>query len=121
MGFGQEDSPVKSVSNPAKIFIKDDLPEPETPVTQLNTPSGILTFKNAAELRETFSKIPLDRIVIETDAPYCAPVPYRGQKCEPAMVVETARVLAEIKGVSMDELSEQLAKNVKNLYPKIEF
>lgn len=83
--------------------------------------SGILTFKNAAELRETFSKIPLDRIVIETDAPYCAPVPYRGQKCEPAMVVETARVLAEIKGVSMDELSEQLAKNVKNLYPKIEF
>ena len=81
--------------------------------------SGILTFKNADDLRETFSKIPLDRIVIETDAPYCAPVPYRGQICEPAMVIETARVLAQIKGIELDELEMILTENVKRLYPKI--
>ena len=81
--------------------------------------SGILTFKNADDLRETFSKIPLDRIVIETDAPYCAPVPYRGQTCEPAMVIETARVLAQIKGIGLDELEMILTENVKRLYPKI--
>lgn len=83
--------------------------------------SGILTFKNALDLRETFAKIPLNRVVIETDAPYCAPVPYRGQRCEPAMVIETARVLAQIKGVSLSELETQLMKNVKDLYPRIEF
>ena len=82
--------------------------------------SGILTFKNADEIRETFSKIPIDRIVIETDAPYCAPVPYRGKVCEPAMVVETARVLAQIHGISMDELETTLVDNVKKLYPKIQ-
>lgn len=82
--------------------------------------SGILTFKNAGDVRETFAKIPIDRIVIETDAPYCAPVPHRGKVCEPAMVVETARVLAEIKGLQIDELESILAKNVKRLYPKIE-
>ena len=82
--------------------------------------SGILTFKNAGEIRETFAKIPLDRIVIETDAPYCAPVPYRGKVCEPAMVIETARVLAQVKGVSLEQLETLLAENVKRLYPKIE-
>lgn len=81
--------------------------------------SGILTFKNATEVRETFEKIPLDRLVIETDAPYCAPVPYRGKTCEPAMVIETARVLAQIKNISMDELAEKLTDNVKRLYSKI--
>ena len=82
--------------------------------------SGILTFKNAADIRETFAKIPLDRIVIETDAPYCAPVPYRGKVCEPAMIVETARILAQIKGVPLGELERVLEENVKRLYPKIE-
>ncbi len=81
--------------------------------------SGILTFKNATEVRETFEKIPLDRLVIETDAPYCAPVPYRGKTCEPAMMIETARVLAQIKNISTDELAEKLTDNVKRLYPKI--
>ena len=81
--------------------------------------SGILTFKNAGEIRETFAKIPLDRIVIETDAPYCAPVPYRGQVCEPAMVVQTAHVLAEIKGLQTAELENILMQNVKRLYPRI--
>ena len=82
--------------------------------------SGILTFKNAGEIRETFTKIPLDRIVIETDAPYCAPVPHRGKTCEPAMVIETARVLADIKNLQLDELETILMQNVKQLYPKIE-
>lgn len=81
--------------------------------------SGILTFKNAQDVRDTFAKIPNDRIVIETDAPFCAPVPYRGKKCEPAMVVETARVLAQIKNLQLDELESILISNTKNLYPKI--
>ena len=81
--------------------------------------SGILTFKNADDIRETFAKIPNDRIVIETDAPYCAPVPYRGKTCEPAMVTETARVLAQIKNLQMDDLETILMQNVKQLYPKI--
>ena len=83
--------------------------------------SGILTFKNSDEIRETFAKIPIDRIVIETDAPYCAPVPYRGKTCEPYMVVETARVLAQIKNIDINELEYRLADNVKKLYPKIQF
>ena len=81
--------------------------------------SGILTFKNANEIRETFAKIPMDRIVIETDSPYCAPVPYRGKTCEPAFVVETARVLAQIKNLQIDELEKILFENTKRLYPKI--
>ena len=81
--------------------------------------SGILTFKNAVEVRETFAKIPMDRIVIETDSPYCAPVPYRGKVCEPAMVIETARVLSEIKGIQFTDLENLLMQNAKKLYPKM--
>lgn len=80
--------------------------------------SGILTFKNAYEVRETFAKIPLDRIVIETDSPYCAPVPYRGHTCEPYMVPATAAVLAQIKNLQLDELESILESNTKQLYPK---
>lgn len=82
--------------------------------------SGIITFKNSESVRETFAKIPIDRIVIETDSPYCAPVPYRGRKCEPSMVIETAKVVANIKNLQLDELEEILYKNTKTLYPKIE-
>lgn len=81
--------------------------------------SGILTFKNADDVRETFRRIPIDRIVIETDAPWCAPVPFRGRQCEPAMMIETARVLANIKNIDIDDLARQLEQNTKNLYPKI--
>jgi len=81
--------------------------------------SGILTFKNAESIRETFAKIPMDRIVIETDSPYCAPVPYRGRVCEPAFVIETARVLAQIKNLQIDELEKILLENTKKLYPRI--
>lgn len=80
--------------------------------------SGILTFKNADEIRETFAKIPIDRIVIETDSPYCAPVPHRGKVCEPAFVADTARVLAQIKNLHLDELAPILAENTNKLYPK---
>ena len=81
--------------------------------------SGILTFKNAESIRETFIKIPNDRIVIETDAPYCAPIPHRGQKSEPYMVIETAKVLAQIKNLQIDELETILFENTKKLYSKI--
>ncbi len=81
--------------------------------------SGIITFKNADAIRETFSKIPIDRIVIETDSPYCAPVPHRGNPCEPAFVIETARVVADLHGLGPGELAVQLRKNTKQLYPKI--
>ena len=82
--------------------------------------SGILTFKNSESIRETFSKIPTDRIVIETDSPYCAPIPYRGKTCEPAFVIETAKVLAQIKNLQLDELEKILFENTKKLYSKIE-
>lgn len=81
--------------------------------------SGILTFKNAEDVRETFSKIPVDRIVIETDSPYCAPVPYRGKTCEPAFVIETAKVLASIKKLSLQEISQTLRKNTYALYDRM--
>ena len=81
--------------------------------------SGILTFKNAQDIRDVFAKLPNDRIVIETDSPYCAPVPYRGKVCEPAFVVETAKVLAEIKHLQIDELESILMENTARLYPKI--
>ncbi len=81
--------------------------------------SGIITFKNADEIRETFAKIPLNRIVIETDAPYCAPVPHRGKTCEPAFVVETAKTIAALHNVDMDTLGAMLRDNTRQLYPKI--
>ena len=81
--------------------------------------SGILTFKNAQDIRDVFAKVPNDRIVIETDSPYCAPVPYRGKVCEPAFVIETAKMLAEIKHLQIDELESILMENTMRLYPKI--
>ena len=81
--------------------------------------SGIITFKNAGEIRETFAKIPVDRIVVETDSPYCAPVPYRGKPCEPAFVVETARVVADIKNIPFEKFCDIVIENTKKLYPKI--
>ena len=81
--------------------------------------SGILTFKNANDIRDTFAKIPTDRIVIETDSPYCAPVPHRGRQCEPFMVVDTARVLADVKGMYFPNLERILHENTMNLYPRM--
>ena len=63
--------------------------------------TGILTFKNSQALRDLAAELPADRIMVETDAPYLAPGPYRGKRNEPAYVVETAKVLAEVRGVSL--------------------
>jgi TatD DNase family protein len=81
--------------------------------------TGILTFKNSADLREIAKALPADRILVETDSPYLAPVPYRGKRCEPAYVVETAKVLAEVRGVSFDEIARQTTDNFFRLFNKI--
>lgn len=78
--------------------------------------SGILTFKNAEELREAARAFPLDRLLVETDSPYLAPIPFRGKKCEPSMVKWTAQKLAEIKGLSFDEIAQVTTANAKTLF-----
>jgi TatD DNase family protein len=73
--------------------------------------SGVLTFKKAGDLRETASALPPDRILIETDCPFLAPEPYRGKRNEPAYVLETARRLAELRGVSLEEIGRITSDN----------
>ena len=77
---------------------------------------GPLTFKNSAKLPEIFLSAPRDMILIETDAPYLAPVPHRGKRNEPAFVVEVAKKLAEIRGETLEEVAAYTAANAKNLY-----
>ena len=67
--------------------------------------TGIVTFKNAQKVRDTIKALALDQFMLETDCPWLAPVPFRGQRCEPAYIQETARTVAELKGCSMEELS----------------
>ena len=81
--------------------------------------TGILTFKNSAALRDIAKDLPADRILVETDAPYLAPGPYRGKRNEPSYVVETARVLAETRGVSPDEIAHQTTENFFRLFNKV--
>jgi TatD DNase family protein len=81
--------------------------------------SGIVTFKNAQDLREICKFVPLDRMHVETDSPFLAPVPERGKKNTPAFVVNTAALVAEIKGVSLAELADATNKNARQLFPKI--
>ena len=81
--------------------------------------SGVLTFKNSAELRAVARDVPLDRLLVETDAPYLAPVPHRGRRNEPAFVVETARVLAEAKGVELATLAAATRANTLRLFAKM--
>lgn len=78
--------------------------------------SGILTFKTAGALREVARRLPLGRLLVETDCPYLAPVPYRGKRNEPALVRETARVLAELQGVSVEELERVTDENFRRLF-----
>lgn len=80
--------------------------------------SGIVTFKNATELRDVVKQVPLDRLLVETDSPYLAPVPYRGKSNEPAFVREVAEYVAELKGISYDELLTATANNFFRLFPK---
>ncbi len=81
--------------------------------------SGVVTFKNSAELRDIARDIPLERMLVETDAPFLAPVPYRGKRNEPAFVVDTARVLAEVKGVSEAEIARATTENAMRLFSKM--
>jgi TatD DNase family protein len=80
--------------------------------------SGIVTFKNARDLQETAKTIPADRLLIETDSPFLAPVPHRGKKCEPAFVADTARFLAELRGEGVDDLAATTAANFYRLFSK---
>lgn len=81
--------------------------------------SGILTFKTADELRATAAQVPLDRLLVETDAPYLAPVPKRGKRNEPAFVVHTAAKLAEVKGVTTAQLAETTTENFLRLFSRV--
>lgn len=80
--------------------------------------SGIMTFKKAEELRSIFKNVPLDRLLVETDAPYLSPVPYRGKVCEPAYVIETAKALAAVKGLPYQDLANATTHNFKTLFSK---
>ena len=78
--------------------------------------SGVVTFKNAAALRDVARSVPMDRLLIETDCPYLAPLPYRGKRNEPAFVLETAAKLAELKGVGVKEIALVTSDNFKRLF-----
>jgi TatD DNase family protein len=80
--------------------------------------SGIVTFKNAQDLQHTARKLPLDRMLVETDSPFLAPVPHRGQKCEPAFVADTASFVAELRGEDPNALAEATTANFFKLFKK---
>jgi len=81
--------------------------------------SGILTFKKSHDLRAIAAELPVEQILVETDAPYLAPQPWRGKRNEPAFVVETTRVLAECRGVSPDAMARQTTENFFKLFAKV--
>ena len=80
--------------------------------------SGILTFPKSSELRDIARDLPADRLLVETDAPYLAPVPFRGKRNEPGYVAHTARMLAEIRGLSLEALAELTTANFRRLFRK---
>jgi TatD DNase family protein len=80
--------------------------------------SGIVTFKNAHEIQEFAPEIPADRLLVETDSPFLAPVPHRGKTCEPAFVADTARFVAELRGTTREALAEQTTANFYGLFKK---
>lgn len=80
--------------------------------------SGIITFKNAEEIREVAKFVPADRYLVETDAPYLAPIPHRGASNEPAFVRHTAEKLAEVRGISLEQLGRETTSNFARLFSK---
>jgi TatD DNase family protein len=80
--------------------------------------SGIVTFKNAKELQEIAAKLPSNRLLVETDSPFLAPIPYRGRPCEPAYVRSTAEFVAELRGESLETLAEHTTRNFYALFTK---
>ncbi|WP_159990560.1 TatD family hydrolase [Pelistega ratti] len=81
--------------------------------------SGIVTFKNAVQLQEVAKAIPLDRLLIETDSPYLAPVPYRGKTNDPSKVIHVAEKIAELKGISLAEVAKASTENFYRLFAKV--
>ncbi|WFL77077.1 TatD family hydrolase [Altererythrobacter arenosus] len=80
--------------------------------------SGIVTFKNAKELQEVGKSVPAERLLVETDSPFLAPVPHRGRKCEPAFVADTARFLADLRDEEFEQLAENTTQNFFRLFGK---
>ncbi len=80
--------------------------------------SGVITYKKSEDLRAIFATVPLDRLLVETDAPYLGPIPHRGKRNEPAFVVHTAAALAEIKGVGREDMARATTDNFYRLYSK---
>lgn len=81
--------------------------------------SGVVTFKNADSLRETVKTVPLDRLHVETDSPFLAPVPHRGKKNYPGFMVHTAEKIAALKGITLETLSSQVKANAERLFPRL--
>jgi TatD DNase family protein len=81
--------------------------------------TGIVTFKNAQNVRDCVAAAPLDKFILETDCPYLAPVPYRGKRCEPAYVKEISEAVAQIKMCSLDELSAATCRAAGEFFPKL--
>ncbi|MBJ91084.1 MAG: metal-dependent hydrolase [Alteromonadaceae bacterium] len=81
--------------------------------------SGIMTFRNATELRDVVKKLPLDRLLIETDSPYLAPVPYRGKTNQPAYVTAVADAIAQVKNISVTELADATTANFYSLFNRV--
>jgi TatD DNase family protein len=81
--------------------------------------TGIVTFKNAQTVRDTIAATPLDQLMLETDCPYLAPVPYRGKRCEPGYVKEISQVVAQVKGCTLDELSAATCATAQKFFPKL--
>ena len=81
--------------------------------------TGIITFKNSHPLREIAAELPAERVLVETDAPYLAPLPYRGKRNEPSYVVETAKMLAVTRGVTSDDIARQTTENFYRLFNKV--
>jgi TatD DNase family protein len=81
--------------------------------------TGILTFKNGQNIRDALAATPLDQFMLETDCPFLAPMPYRGKRCEPAYVKETAAVAAQVKGCSLDELSAATCATAEKFFAKL--
>ena len=80
--------------------------------------SGIVTFKNARDLQDIAKELPEDRMLVETDAPFLAPVPHRGQTCEPAFVADTASFVAELRGIEPERLRDETSRNFYSLFQK---
>ena len=81
--------------------------------------TGIVTFKNGQNIRDAVAATPLDKFMLETDCPYLAPVPHRGQRCEPAFVKEISETVAQVKMISLDELSTATCRTAREFFPKL--